>query len=243
MLRSLARFALPMLLLGLMISSAFAQGGRGPGGGGPGGFGGGGGGLFLLMDENVRKDLGLVDDQTEKLRAIARKMFEGMGGGGGQDFRRMSEEERTKFREESQARQEKALKEVDEILLPAQRERFKQIQVQSRLRGSTSDGLASKEVADALGITEAQKEELKKVQEDAEKELREKQDALRQEVKDKVLKVLTTEQKAKLEKLMGTKIEFAQFGGRGGPGGQGGPGGGNRGPGGRPAASPASDDN
>lgn len=215
-------------------SSSFAQGGRPPfGGGGPGGEMGAV--FFLIQDENVRKDLELVEDQVTKLREIGRKSFEGMremfSG-----FRDLSEEERekkmTEIREKMQKRTEEIQKEMNEVLLPHQRERLKQITLQSRLRrGNTSDALASETITKELGITDEQKEKLKAAQEEAEKELREKTEKLRQELKDKVLKVLTAEQRAKFEKMIGEKIEFSDNGfGRGGPGGRGpgGPGGGNR---------------
>jgi len=224
----------------LVVSPAFAQGGRG-GAGGRGGFGGGGGELgqmmFLLQDENVRKDLEIVDDQVEKMRDLQRKSFDGM-----RDMftglRDLSEDERNakleEIRTQMEARQKDLVKEADEILLPHQKSRLQQIMVQSQLRRqNTGDALSNGKLAEELGITEDQKEQLAKIQEEVTKELAEKTAKLREDAKNKVLKVLTAEQKAKLDKLIGAPIEFAapQFGGggRGGPGGQGGRGGNNPG--------------
>src|SRR5690606_23586479 len=60
---------------------AYAQPGRGGGrgfGGGGGGFGGGP--LGVLRDQGAREELGITDDQMEKLQEIQRKSFEQMRG-------------------------------------------------------------------------------------------------------------------------------------------------------------------
>ncbi|MEK6239059.1 MAG: hypothetical protein N2C14_30455, partial [Planctomycetales bacterium] len=64
-------FALILMAAGAVDAQPRQGGGsRGGGFGGFGGFGGGGGaGLAgLLQDENVRKELEIVDDQAEKVR-------------------------------------------------------------------------------------------------------------------------------------------------------------------------------
>src|SRR5687768_12443233 len=48
-------------------------GGGGFGGGGFGGGGFGGSAAFLLQDENVKKELGLVPEQESKIRAISER--------------------------------------------------------------------------------------------------------------------------------------------------------------------------
>lgn len=233
-------------------SLALAQpgGGRGGFGGGFGGPGGGfgGGGAQLLQDENVRKDLGLVDEQVQKLTSIQEKMRAEMGEmfAGMRDLGGLTDEERQarfeEMRTKATKRMEEVQKDIDLVLLPQQRDRLKQITVQSRLqRGGTSDTLASDEVAKELGITEAQKEELKKVAEEADVEMRQKIEKLREEAREKIISVLTPDQQARFKRLIGEKIEFAppQFGGgRGGPGGPGGRGG----AGGRPLTRPPAGD-
>jgi Spy/CpxP family protein refolding chaperone len=229
------RYLVAVLSAALLVvgsSSLFAQGGRPPFGGGFGGPGGDTGAVFfLIQDENVRKDLELVEDQVTKIREIGRKMFEG-GREQFQGLRDLSEEERekkmTEIRENMQKRATELQAEVNNVLLPHQRERLKQISLQSRLRrGNTSDAIASDTIAKELGITDEQKEKLKAAQEEAQKEMQEKLTKLQEELKAKVLKVLTAEQRAKFEKMVGEKIEFSStgFGGRGGPGGPGGRGG------------------
>jgi Spy/CpxP family protein refolding chaperone len=251
--KSWFRLSLAVGLVACSVSVAFAQpGGRGGRGGfggfgggfGGGGFGGGGGGLMLLGDENVRKDLGITDDQQKKMEAFQAKVREEMGQVF-QGLRDLSDEERTaKFAEIQKKMADMTSAAEKEILLPKQIDRLKQISYQSRLnRGGTADALASDDIAKELGITEAQKEALKKASEEATAEMNEKMTKLRDEARQKILSVLTAEQQAKIKKLTGEPITFAPFqfgGGRGGPGGPGA--GGGRPGGGRPLSRPAEGD-
>lgn len=218
-----------------MVMAQAQPGGRGRGGqpGGRGGFPGGGrGGLTLLTDENVKKDLGITDDQIKKLEEYQAKSREEMRAAF-QGLRDLSAEERTaKFQELQKKSTEASAAAEKEILLPKQIDRLKQISVQSRLnRGNTSDALASDEIGKELGITDAQKEALKKAQEEADAEMQAGMTKLREASRQKILGVLTADQQAKLKSMTGESIQFTRGGGRGGPGGTGG-----RGAGGRPGA-------
>lgn len=209
---------------GLASSPVLAQRG-GPGGFG---FGGGGGAIGLLENEDVRKELEIVDEQVDKLTELRDKLREEMRSQF-QGFRDLSEDERRSRFEEMRGKMEERAKEmqkeVDEILLPQQRERLAQISLQQRLqRAGTVDGLTSGELADELGITEEQKKAMQEAAQAAEKELQEKIAKARAEARDKILETLTTEQKEKIKKMLGSEFRmsqprFGQFGGqRGGRG-------------------------
>jgi Spy/CpxP family protein refolding chaperone len=188
---------------------------QGPGG--RGGFGGGDQSLMLLGDENVQKDLEIVDSQKEKLDALRDRVRDEMralfqGGGGG---------DREAMREKMQEKMTELQKEADQILLPHQRERLKQISIQSRLRfGNTSDA-----VGNALQLTDEQKEALRTKERQVNAEMQKEITKIRDKYRDQLLEVLTPEQRAKWKELVGTPIEFGQpqFGGgpRGQRGGQG----------------------
>jgi Spy/CpxP family protein refolding chaperone len=250
--RTVVRVALVVafaLCVCLAADSAFGQqpGGRGGRGGRGGGFGGGfggggpggGGATQLLQDENVRRELDLVDEQVSKLRDIATKMQEDMQAQfQGFDFgslRDLSEEERTarfaEMRKKGEEVAASAQKEIDGVLLPHQRERLKQLMVQSQMRFGADRALTGGTLAEELGITEDQKEALAKKQEEVQASLQEKMAKLRQEAQDELLSVLTPAQQAKLKSMVGEPFTFAQGGGPGG--GFGGPGGGGFGGGGR----------
>lgn len=233
-------------------------GGRGPGGGpgmfgrGPGMFFGGGGVLGLLRIPEVQKELELVDDQLQDIQKLQEELASQRGERPRVDFQNMSEEERRKFVEERQkeaAEREKATKaKVAEILLPMQMERLEQIRIQTQgIRA-----LFDPEVVAKLNITEEQREKMRAVMEESQESMRERMRELfqrgqqqqqdreamreqftkiREELDNKVLAVLTADQKKKFEELKGEPFDmprpqFNRPGGRG-PGG-GGPGG-NRG--------------
>ena len=226
--KSLQLGVMALLVLAVLSVPSFvlAQGRGGP----PGGFGGGGV-LGLLQDENVKKELGLVDEQVAKLQALNEKMRAEMGTMF-QGLRELPDEKRqAKFeelREKMTARAADMQKQVEAELLPMQVERLKQLNVQNQLRRSgTSDALTGDTLSKELGLTEEDKERVKKVAEAAETELRTKTEQLREEAKQKILSALSPAQQAKFKQLTGTPITFSppQFG-RGGPGG-GPPGGGN----------------
>ena len=239
---SVLAVGLAMCLAGsVMAQPRGGGGGRGGqggfGGGGFGGFGGGGGGtLMLLFDENVRKDLGVTDDQWQRLQDGQRKMQERMGTAF-QGLRDLSEEQRTARFEEIRKQSQDAQKELENILTAAQRDRLKQIGVQSRLnRGNAADALSSDELSQDLGLTDADKDRIRKANEEAQEELREKMRKLQDEAREKVVAALTPAQQAKLKQLTGPKVEFSNnfggFAGFGGGGGRGGFGGGGFGGGG-----------
>ena len=222
-------------------SAAIAQPpGRGPGGG----FGGGpgrGGELGLLFDERVREELEIVDSQVEELRGLMdgmrnkmREMFSGL--------RDLSQEEReakfAELREKAASAREEIQEQVNGVLLDHQVERLKQIAFQRQLQGGV-DGFTSDRVGEALNITEAQREKLEGMREELEAEYREKLAKIREELREKVLSVLDSSQRAKLEELTGEPFDFGR--GQGGPQGrpgQGRPGGGGPAQGGRRPGGP-----
>jgi len=188
-----------------------------PGGGGRGGFGGG---LMLLGDKNIQDDLEMADSQKAKVKELQDEIQSMFAPGGDRPDR---DTIRTKFQD--------IQKKADEILLPHQKDRLKQIEVQSRLRfGNSSDA-----VADALKLTDDQKEALKKKEQEISGDMQKELTKVREKYRDKLLETLTPEQRAEWKKLVGNPVEFSapQFGGGGRPGGTGAQGGqGGRRPGG-----------
>ncbi|MCE9605983.1 MAG: hypothetical protein K8U03_13895 [Planctomycetia bacterium] len=208
-----------------------------------GGFGGGRGfgGInesALLGNEKVQKELELIDDQVKQItklredsQAQARGQFEGI--------RDLPEAERRAKFEEMQTKREAAQKElrgkINEVLLPNQRDRLKELMIQAQGAGALSNA----ETADALKLSDDQKKQLATVREEAATKMREAMGAgrgegqgpseearakfqeMRKEMNDKLLAVLSTEQRAQFEKLKGEKadIDFTQLRGPGGRGG------------------------
>ena len=215
--------------------------GGGPPGGFGGGFGGGRGGrggfgevwvFDLLARDNVRAELNLTDSQKAKLEDAAkpfeeerrnlRGLFQGMRSP--DEFQTRMEEMRKKQEE----LRKKAEEQVNEVLTSTQYSRYRQIFLQSL----GTSALARDEVADDLKLTDDQKAQLKKVQDD----FRAKQQQLgflgspeeRQklgEERDAALKaVLTADQQKDWDSKLGPKFEAdgsasgAQTAGRSGSG-------------------------
>jgi Spy/CpxP family protein refolding chaperone len=213
------------LVLGLSVmlaSAALAQEQRQRGqrqGGGGGGFGGP---LFLLGQKSVQEDLKLSEEQVKKVTELQEKQREAFQG-----LRDLSQEERRAKMQEMNQANEKA---VAGILNAQQQKRVKQIGYQL----NPGRALSQKEVAEALKLTDEQKDKLKTIQEEAGKEMRElfqgggdreeaakKMREIQKSSQEKMMGVLTDEQKTKWKELAGTpfKGEIQRPGGR--RGGQG----------------------
>jgi Spy/CpxP family protein refolding chaperone len=247
---SVRRFVVGLAAFGLLsfcyatLTQAVEGGARPPRGGfrgmgGPGMMGGSSSQMwgFLLRTEQVQKELELVDDQKAKIKEMGdkamAKMREGMGDR--EAMSKLSDEERkTRFaemRKKMAAQAEETKKEIEEILLPHQIERLKQITLQ--LRGVAA--LEEKETQEAIGVTSEQLDKMKSIREAAMEKGRTLMEGLRdgtdqerrakfqefgKQIQEEVMGVLTSEQKEKFEKMKGPKFEldFAALRPRGGPG-------------------------
>ena len=185
-------------------------------GGGPG-FGGGT--LSLLGQESVQKELKLSDEQIKKVKELAEKQ-----GGGRPDFQGLSREEITKKMAERRKAQDEA---VAKILDAKQLKRTKQLTLQRQGTRALSDP----EVAAALKLSDDQKEKLKDIQTkareaaggsprgDRSEEAQKKRAEARKATEEKIMGVLTADQKTKLKELQGEPFKFEPRtgGGRGRP--------------------------
>jgi Spy/CpxP family protein refolding chaperone len=167
----------------------------------------------LLQNENVQKELELVDDQKQQLATIAEEARQGRRGGGGFDPD-ASAEEQAKARRERQARMAEVDKKVEAVLLAPQKTRLNEIYVQALGSGALSDEAIAKE----LGIGPDQQEKIAAIQQESLAAMRdafqggnfdrEKAQQLRAESEKKALAVLSADQQAKLEKMKGKKVDF-----------------------------------
>lgn len=217
-------------------SSAMAQGpgGRGPGGGfgGPGGPGGGGDLFGLLNNESVQKELEIVPSQLEDIRELGQEMRDSMRDIF-QGMRNASEDERQEMFDKLRTAREDVEKDLEKVLMPAQLERLKQIQVQQQSRGRGGMSFSNPRIVEALGLSEAQLADMREKAEELQTEMRAKLEELRKQADDELLQMLTPEQQKKWKEMVGDPFEMEQQRGgfQGGPGGQRGQRG-QRGPGG-----------
>ncbi len=126
-------------------------------------------------------------------------MFQGMRDLSDDERQAKFAEIRTRFEEinkDAEARMQK-------VLMPHQFDRLKQIDLQSRIQRGGAAALTEGELADTLGLTEGQREQIREKSEEVQKDLNEKINQLRVDARNQLLEVLTTEQRAKLESMMG----------------------------------------
>jgi Spy/CpxP family protein refolding chaperone len=221
------------LLMGRSLFGQPPAGGPPFGGpGGPGGFFGGGGIAGILQMPEVQKEVELTDDQrTElgKLRNEIRDQIRNQMQDSFNGMRDLSDEERQARIDQIRAQMDTIRKDVEgklqKVLLPNQFDRLKQIDLQSRIQREGAAALSQGELADQLGLTDQQKEQLQQKSEQVQQDLQAKIRQLRLDARGQLLEVLTAEQKAKLEALMGTQFDLpepdpnpngGQFGNRGG---------------------------
>ncbi len=145
------------------------------------GFGGPGGGMsqastwgMLIGIEKVQKELELLDDQKAKIKeamdkasAKRRELFTGVRGPEGE-----TQEQRqarfAEFQKKGEALADETKKAIAEILLPNQVERLDQIALQ--VRGTRA--LEAKDIQEALGLTDEQKEKIKKARDESGEKIR-----------------------------------------------------------------------
>ena len=217
---------------------------------GRGAFGNSGlGKLNLLKNADVQKDLSITDEQkttlskfTEEMQGEIRKQLDGLKDLSQEDRRAKLSEMRSKLAD----REAEVQKKLEDVLNTSQRDRLAQIELQAELANHRMELFGKKEIAEGLAITDEQKQKLTDLRESVSKEMREnrgqggppseeareKMKKLGEESMDKAKEILTSEQREKLEKMAGKKVDFdlstlggfgggRGFGGRRGRGGAG----------------------
>jgi Spy/CpxP family protein refolding chaperone len=205
--------------------------------------------LDLLKNADVQKDLSITDEQkttlskfTEEMQGEIRKQLDGLKDLSQEDRRAKLAEMRSKLGD----REAEVQKKLEDVLNTSQRDRLAQIELQAELAGNRIEVFSKKEVAEALEITDEQKQKLTELREKVASERREafgggqggppsedaraKMKKLGEETMGKAKEILTSEQREKLEKMTGKKVDFDLSelggfgGGRGGRRGRGGAG-------------------
>jgi Spy/CpxP family protein refolding chaperone len=207
-------------------------GGGGGRGGGLGNFGFAGGGFSaLLSNDDVKKELQLLDDQISKVEQIQMAM--------GAEMRELFQSgDRDAMREKMTELGKKTEEEIAKVLDADQLKRIKEIEFQQQINrpmGGFASGILSEQIVGDLGLSKEQVDQLTEAQKLADEEFRKKQAELRAAALDKLISTLSPEQQTKFKEKYGKPFEMRmRFGGGGGAGGGGGrgQGGGRQRPGG-----------
>jgi Spy/CpxP family protein refolding chaperone len=208
--RTFGKAVLAIGMVALMAGPARAQGR---------GFGmfGGGGGVMLLSNKGVQKEVKATDEQVSKLDAFAEEMrtkqreaFQGF-----QDL--STEERRTKMQEVGRKIREDVNKGLADILKPEQVKRFQQIEIQS----AGAQAFAMPNVQAALKLTDDQKSKLDGINQETMQAMRDAREEaggdmevmmkkgaeIRKKAADKALALLTDSQKATWKEMTGEPFE------------------------------------
>jgi len=233
--RTFSRLVLTVSLAIALAGSASAQ--RQPGGQGRG-FGGGGIG-FLISNEAVQKELKMEKEQVDKANETVKTIRDKHAD----EFTKLrdlaAEERRTKMTELTKTVNDETLKAVGEVLKPEQMTRLKQIELQRAGFAAYSRA----DVQTALKLNDEQKEKVKTITEEGNKAIRElmpmvtpgaggrpargaggaggaggpnaeKITALRKETTEKIVAVLTDDQKKSWKEMTGESFTMPVATGR-----------------------------
>lgn len=178
--------------------------------------------MYLLYYPQFQKEIEIVDDQKAELQKIqaesTAKMTEAYKAFNNQQDGDQQQRQQ-KYMELYQSLAKETEEKVAKILLPHQKKRLNQIMLQMKLSQSSygygfTGALEGDDVGKELGITDAQREELKKKEEKIRSELTKKYQEfykkLNEETREEMMSVLTPAQKKKLEDLLGEKFELQQ---------------------------------
>ncbi len=213
--RTLAKLA---VAFGLTICLSSAANAQGPGGRGMGG----GGGINLLTNKSVQKELKLTDEQIEKATKAATEMREKMTEKR-QELQGLEGEEMAAIQKEMGVESKKL---TDAILKPEQTKRLEQITLQQ----SGFRAFATPDVQSKLKFNDEQKNKIKDLSDEAQGQMRElfqsaqgggdraemmkKMTELNKQNNEKALAVLTAEQKKAWKELTGEPFTIVQEQGR-----------------------------
>lgn len=234
------KFGTLMAVVGIaaLSTAAFAQGGRGGGAGGGQGMPRMMGGMMgnpvqLVMNESVQRELALTDAQKKQLSdkfpnvgGPGGGFGGGAGGGGGRGAGGGGGAGGGMTAEQRAAQREQQEKDLQAILTPAQYTRLTEISLQQQGPAAI---LTNDKVAKELGVTDDQKSKMQDIQRQAGEQMRENMQNLqgasreemmeamnrfRTQVNDRMLAVLTADQKAKWTAMLGKPFTIQM--GRGG---------------------------
>jgi hypothetical protein len=174
--------------------------------------------LRWLIDRQAQQDLELNDDQTQavsRLQTDIRQQTQDLY----QQMREWPPDERQKrLQETNQRLVEEVDQRIQEILLPEQVSRLRQVELQMRLRSYVNLGqqLSSEDLADELGLTKRQREQIRergqRLRQEIQAKMREFQARMQAEAEQEILKTLTPGQRKKLEQLKGDPFDWSPQG-------------------------------
>jgi hypothetical protein len=173
--------------------------------------------LNWLLTPQIQKELEIVPEQIAKLSKIREENQKEVQEAYKSYNEFPPEERQARYLETMKELGAETEKKVVDVLLPQQIRRLKQIMLQMKLAQAgygynAAAAFGGEDLIKELEITPEQIEELKKKEEEVRKEIQEKtQDfykKLRDDAREKIMGVLTEDQRRRLDGLVGEKFEW-----------------------------------
>jgi len=219
------KVAMSLTLVAFLAAPVLAQGqGQGQRRPGQGGFGGVG---QLLNDKKFQEELKLSEEQITKAKEAAKTI----GDKHKDDFAEIQqapqEERMQKFMALGKTVNEETTKALADIFKPEQMKRFKQIQLQMSARSPFTNIFADADVQKSLKLTDEQKDKIKTISKDTQESIAElrksaagdfqalgrKMQEVRKDETEKIMAVLTDDQKKARKEMTGEPFEMTRPGG------------------------------
>jgi len=166
----------------------------------------------LAQNRGVQKEIELVDDQLQQLKKINEEFSKRI-----QEQMQAIQDNKGNFDIGNAKRLAELIRELgeeknakmEEVFLPHQLERLKQISIQTQMKRSGEQALFSnREVIEALDLSEKQQEELTKKAKELKQEMEEKIKEWKEKAREELFDELTREQKEKLKTMLGNDFDL-----------------------------------
>ncbi len=165
----------------------------------------------LAQNRGVQKEIELVEEQLDQLKAINKEFSARI-----QEQMESIQDNKGNFDIANAKKladliknlsEEKNAK-MEEVFLPHQLERLKQISRQTQMKNRGDEAVFSnQEVIDALDLTEEQQEKLAEKAKELKKEMEEKVKELKMKARDELLEELTRKQRETLKSMLGNDFD------------------------------------
>ena len=163
----------------------------------------------MIGNPQFQDELNLVPEQREQIKQFNQEFSKKMTDFFKSDEGRLNLQDPEKIKDFMKEIQEAKEAKVKDILMPHQIERLKQVSLQSEMRArGDSNALTAGKLAEALGIDEEQKKRIQERSKELKEQLEKDIAKLREEAREDLLDELTSDQRKKLNEMLGDKFEY-----------------------------------
>ena len=163
--------------------------------------------MSMLAEDNIRKELEVVDTQMEALAKVNEDFQKRVAS----EMRAVDLSDASEVLKRMRGLTNAAKTDLEGVFLPHQLERLRQIGAQKQMnRRGVLGALLTDPLASHLEISEEQKEELRSAAKEIEKDLIQEMEALRAKARKKLFSKLNTRQQKELNELAGDSFDFGK---------------------------------